>query len=123
MRGTVYYGEFLRASDADVSYKGGRLSVDGIKEGDIVVVCESGEEEKAINAILGLLGIAKKSASPVEPETSGAEPASAEESSSAEQASGGKGALIAIAAAAVVVIAAAAAFVLKRRSGKGKGGK
>ena len=123
VRGTVYYGEFLRASDADVSYKGGRLSVDGIKEGDIVVVCESGEEEKAINAILGLLGIAKKSASPVEPETSGAEPASAEESSSAEQASGGKGALIAIAAAAVVVIAAAAAFVLKRRSGKGKGGK
>ena len=121
VRGTVYYGEFLRASDAEASYKGGRLSVDGIKEGDIVVVCEAGEEEKAVNSILGLLGIAGKGSSQQEPETSVAEPASAEESSAPEQSSGGSGLIIAVAAAAAVVIAAAAAVIIKKRSGKGKG--
>lgn len=118
VRGTVYYGEFLRAEDASVSYKGGRLAIDSAKEGEIIIICEKGEEEAAIAALLGQLGISAEKAqqnetSEPEETVSGAEEnVSGLENVSEAEDDPGSGALIWIIAGAVFAVAAAAAAVI-----------
>ncbi|MBO4861208.1 MAG: hypothetical protein J5530_06665, partial [Clostridia bacterium] len=110
VRGSVYYGEFLNGGEISVNYKGGRLSIDSAREGEIIIVCEKGGEENAVSALLGVLGISDPGKTPAE--TSSGETVSGE---TTESEGGAKALPFIIAGAAAALIAAAAAIVIVKR--------
>ena len=123
VRGTVYYGEFLRGADPEASYKGGRVSVDGLREGDIVILCEKGAEDQAISALLASLGITASQSNPgetSEPASETGNASQAQTDTSAEEASSSGAGIIIAAVAGAVLLAAAAALVIIKRSRKEK---
>ena len=114
VRGSVYYGEFLNGGEISVTYKGGRLSIDSAREGEIIIVCEKGGEENAVSALLGTLGISASEKTPAETssgDTESGEPGETEGGSSALP-------FIIAGAAAALIAAAAAVIIVKRKKSK-----
>ena len=106
VRGTVCYGKFIEAGAAELTYASGRLAAEGLTAGDIVLVCERGNEDEAKSALLTLLTGGT---------SGGDEEISLPESSAEEESSGKSGWIAAAAAAAALLLAGAIIYILKKK--------